>query len=99
MKHIYLLLLFCLPFCSGCKHQSHEFAVICDFSPVVYGNLVLITNDEGKVIEEVPVEPGSLGLVHRFLTPNDDPDAVFGVHLLGDYSFDGSGYFNNDELN
>ena len=94
MKQLYSLL-FMLALTLGCKHESlvHEFAVVCDFS-IFNPHILLITNEVGDVVHEIPIQPGTSAIYERFLMPTDDPDATFGLHLLQRYSVDWTQYFN-----
>ncbi len=86
MKPLYFLL-FLLALTLGCKHEPlvHEFAVVCDFPRFSFSNLVLITNEAGDVVQEIPVAPGASGINARFSMPTSDPEATFGVHMIEDY--------------
>lgn len=91
MKHIYLLLLFCLPLCLSCKHEPliHDFLLICDFPRFVSGKTVLIMDETGQVIHEVPADAGARGITTHFLMRTQNPEATFGVNLIADNWIEG----------
>ena len=89
MKPLYFLL-FLLGLTLGCKHEPlvHEFVVICDLPLFSEAHLLLITNEAGDVVHEIPLQSGTGTIYERFLMSTKDPDATFGLHLLEKYSVD-----------
>ena len=81
MRKLYFYLL-AVALCSGCAKTQFEYAVICKFPTVYDPSWLVVTNDEGDILQSFDLAPGQTQISEEFSIQARTAANSYNLHLL-----------------